>query len=161
MNLPSLDLNRKNTQDPYDEFVRHYLELLPVPEHTEQQWVKNVFGDFELKTVVVPVKWGFDERTAPMSDFVRYLDTAPKMNGSMFWHLIRVMVLRFPTKHNEIKNKIAPRNWDEFERVVSEAKMELEWVGKTGFVPTITQEKKDKRNKLVKDRKGSFSMRRR
>lgn len=126
MNIPLFDQSRKNEPNAYGESVRLSNEL-------RAKSAKTIVDSFGIRRDI-PAKWGFDCETSPYSDFIRWLnDNTIKKSESLFWFTIRIMVIRFPEKHNEIKSRLSDARKTEFDFIISEMKNEMEWVGKVGY----------------------------
>ena len=76
---------------------------------------------------------GFNCETADYSYFKNWLNSNNKKSESLFWFVIRIMAIRFPEKHIDIKMNLASRHRLEFDLILSQMKNETEWVGTVGY----------------------------
>lgn len=120
------DQNRESEQSSYGEAVRLSNELRARVAST----TIDRFGN----RVDVPAKRGFDCETADYLSFTSWLnDGTIKKSESLFWFVIRIMVLRFPEKQTEIKRGLAEKHRLEFDLILSQMKNEIEWIGTVGY----------------------------
>lgn len=106
MNISLLDQTKKGQHNSYGEVVRLSNELRAT----------------------------FNCEAADYFDFMSWLNNpAIKKSQVLFWFVIRIMAWRFPTKHTEIRNKLAERRRLEFDLILSQMKKEVEWVGTVGY----------------------------
>lgn len=155
MNISILDQTKATPKlkTPYAEAVRLSNELRPQQART----TINIFGVRED----LPAKWGFHEETAPISDFYKWLnDPTIDKSTSLFWHVIRVMAMRFESEHANMKSKLNPRHLNEFELILSELRNEVEFLGEVGFSGMVRLDKSltNPRSKAVKNRDGSIKI---
>lgn len=153
MNLPMFDQTRKDELSSYGESVRLSNEIRAVQAHQIQRIETNVFGREELKTYNVPAKEGFDVETGSYNDFNLWLNnTTIKKSQSLFWFVIRIMAIRFPEKHSEMRANMAQRHLLEFDLILSQMKNEIEWVGTVGYSGMVRLDKSlnNVRNRIVK-----------
>lgn len=161
MNLPLFDQTRDKEQSAYGEAVRLSNELRAVNAHQIQRMVPNNFGQEELKTINIPSKWGFNCETSEYSNFTLWLnDTAIKKSQSLFWFVIRIMAMRFPEKHTEIRANLADRHKLEFDLILSQMKNEIEWFGTVGYSNMVRLDGSltNNRNKTVKLKNDGFKV---
>lgn len=126
MNIPLFDQTRKDELTSYGEAVRLSNELRSKPARTEID-IQGLRKDY-------PAVNGFDCETASYSDFNIWLnDNSIKKSRSLFWFVIRIMCIRFPEKHTEIKTNLAEKNKLEFDLILSQMKNEMEWIGLVGY----------------------------
>lgn len=125
MNIPLFNQRRVNDfkGSLYGQAVRLSKEVRPVIAHTDINtglWVE--------------AREGFHPETAPYTDFKRWFDDATiKKSPSLFWHIMDIMIIRFPEKHTEIRNRL-PSNYQlEFDITVSELTNQVEDFGKRGY----------------------------
>lgn len=161
MNLPMFDQKRENELSSYGESVRLSNEVRAVQAHQETLKIINIFGKEEEKTFNIPAKNGFDVETADYSEFVLYLnDTTIKKSESKFWFMIRIMCVRFPEKHSEIRANLNSRHHLEFDLVLSQMKNEIEWVGTVGYQNMVRLDKSldSLRTKVIKLNNDEFKI---
>jgi len=126
MNLPLFDQTRERELSSYGEAVRLSNELRAKPARS----VINYDGE----RIDYPAKDGFDCEIAEYNQFIIWLnDSNKKKSRSLFWFVIRIMSIRFPEKHNEIRNSLSDRNKVEYGFILSEMSNEIEWFGLTGY----------------------------
>ena len=134
MNIPMFDQTRKNESSSYGESVRLSNELRAIQAYQFKRREYNIFGKEELKTYNIPAKRGFNCETSHYNDFVAWLnDVTIRKSQSLFWFVIRIMAIRFPEKHIDIKMSLAERHKLEFDLILSQMKTEIEWVGTVGY----------------------------
>ena len=125
-NLSTFDQSRERESNAYGEAVRLSNELRSKPARTEIS-MEGVRKEY-------PAISGFDCETANYSVFTLWLnDITKKKSKSLFWFVIRIMSVRFPEKHNQIRDSLTDNNKLEYEFVLSELKQEQEWLGLTGY----------------------------
>ena len=108
-----------------------------------------------------PARSGFDCETAPIRDFYNWLNNSSiKKSKGLFWFVIRIMAVRFPNEHTEIRKKLAPYNIPEFELILSVLKNEASFFGEVGFAGMTEISKPNNRNVLVKNKHGEIKIKR-
>ena len=125
MILPLFDQTRKDEESSYGESVRLSNELRSQNAHS----YISVMGE----RVDTPIKKGFDIETANYLDFQNWLNSDNKKSESLFWFVIRIMAIRFPEKHIDIKMSLAEKHKLEFDLILSQMKNEIEWIGTVGY----------------------------
>jgi hypothetical protein len=152
LNISLFDQARKDELSSFGEAVRLSNELRATPSFT----FTNINGEI----ITVPAKWGFNCETAEYSNFTTWLNSGVKKSESLFWFTIRIMAWRFPLKHLEIKNNLAPRRQFEFELILSQMKKESEWVGTVGYSNMVRLDKSldNKKNKIIKGNRDNYSI---
>lgn len=140
-----LNQNKKLEESAYGEAVRLSNELRSKPSFS---YVDEITGD----TINVPFKSGFDCETAPYTDFENWLnDNTIKKSVSLFWFVMRVMVIRFPSKTNEILTHLKDEDKSEFSAIVSQKQNDWSWIGEVGYFDKqkLTDKKKLRNNKNI------------
>ena len=126
MNLPILDNTRI---DPTDKSL--YYQSVKLAKEVEPKPARNEILNGRLTWV--PAKKGIYVATSPYSDFHLWLhDGTIKKSESSFWFVMEIAMIRFPEKHGELRDRLAPRLRLEFELTLSQMKNEWEHSGRRG-----------------------------
>ena len=120
------DQTRKDELSSYGEAVRLSNEL-------RSKVARTIIDEFGNR-VDYPAVRGFNPDTADYTEFASWLnDITKKKSQSLFWFVIRVMCVRFPEKHTEIRLNLSERRRLEFDLILSNMKNEVEWIGTVGY----------------------------
>lgn len=126
-NLPLFEQSRKTELSSYGEAVRISNELRYSPSGNKINSDGELFFDKGRL-------WRFDSETADYSKFTAWLnDSTIKKSQSLFWFVIRIMAIRFPEKHSEIRINLAENHKLEFDLILSQMKNDMAWVGTVGY----------------------------
>lgn len=121
-----LNQARKNEESSYGEAVRLSNELRAKQAYD----ITDLFGNIRT----IPAKSGFDCETALYGEFTAWLgDNSIKKSESLFWFVIRVMSVRFPDKHNNIRFNLVVDNQHEFDLIKAQSKNNVDWFGEVGY----------------------------
>jgi len=157
INLPPLDQNRKEEQNAYGESVRLSNELRTKPAYVTYG-IRN-------EEIIHPQVNGFNCETADYSQFVTWLnDNTKSKSRSLFWFVIRIMAIRFPEKHHEIRASLAQKHQLEWDLILSQMKNEMEWIGLCSYQNQVELDINSPLNykniKVVKGKNDTYSTKR-
>lgn len=128
----------------YGEACRLADRFRAVPETTVQD-----DNDMDVTIQAVP---GFDIESCTYRRIVDHLDQPIRMTPSEFWFLVRVVIIRFPDKHQQFRGHLTEDRRKEFDACVDDKPVdnEIEWLGEVGFTNHVT--KTGRMNSKIDDR---------
>ena len=129
MNLPELDNTRIDPTDKslYYQSVKLAKEVEPQPARTEWDEITGERHDY-------PAKKGLYVAIDPYEKFHLWLhDGTIKKSETSFWFVMEIAMIKFPEKHGELRDRLAPRLRTEFDLTLSQMKNEWEHTGRRGY----------------------------
>lgn len=126
--LSPFDRERLDEQSPYGEAVRLANWCLPQSSYTVTDEDTGV-------PINVPAVIGMRVETCTYQQIIDYLDRPVEIHPSLFWFLVRVIILRFPSKHRQFREQLTGDRRHEWDVLVSErpSDNEVEWLGMPSY----------------------------